>query len=564
MKKKMLIIGAALAAVLVIAASVYFIFFRMKSEQVNNPEPFPDPTELPSPTVSPTASPLPEDAAQEVQLYPAYTKSGCVTKFGYIDRSGNFVIEPAYDHAEDFAEGMAIVIQDGIYKVIDSKGTVMYENDNQIRSFRNGMAAFLRSVEDNMLYGYINRKGQEVIPPSYLFADDFSEDGQAYVALPDGSSFQLIDRTGSVLENSQVTLGNGYVSDFQDGYLIYYDSDAMLYGVKRVDDTPVFDPIYSSIDYLGSNLFAIKDPSVESYKASFYPAAIFNAQGEQLTEYNLYDLQPFNGDYSSAADESAVFFIDKTGQEDSSLPSYDGGGSLTLLGDIVKAEIDGDLAYYNLDNTVLWKADTTFRLDSGILVKQLHFKPLRSVMVRYPKVEGLPDPAVQHQINEHLESIFTDARANITAEDYLSVDDRFQASLLDQLLVIQMNGYDYFAGAAHGMPLKEYYYIDIATGSFYELKDLFLKDSGYKTAINEIIQAELEEASEDNLYLPDSFTGITDAQYFYLTENSLVIYFYPYEIAPYAAGFPEFEISFDDLAEYLNTNGDFWKAFHNK
>ncbi len=561
MKKAMLPIGAALA-VLVIAITVYFIFLRDKSEQVNNPESVLTPTQMPSPTISPTATPVPDGTAQDNLLFPVFVKEEGHSKFGYIDHSGAFAIEPAYDSADNFTEGIAIVTSDGMYKAIDSKGAVIYENNGEIRPFHNGMAAVQRITGDSSLYGYINLKGQEIIAPSYLFADDFNEDGQAYVALPDGSSFQLIDRTGKALESYQVTVGNGYVSDFRDGYLIYYNSDAMRYGVKKVDGTSVFDATYSSIAYLGSNLFALTAASLESYETTFYPAAIFNAQGEQLTEYSLYDLQPFRGEYTSAADETSVFFIDKTGQEVTSLPSYDGGGRLTLLGDIVKAEIDGDVAYYRLDNTVLWKTDTTSHLASGISVKELRFKPLRSVMVRYPQVEGLTDPAVQRQINEQLETLFTESRTNITVEDHLSVDDSFQASLTNHLLAIQMNGYDYYSGAAHGMPLREYYYIDTATGTFYNLKDLFLKGSNYKSKIDEMIRTKLEEASEDSMYFADSFTGITDAQHFYLTENSLVIYFYPYDIAAYAAGFPEFEIPFEDLADDLNTDGAFWKAFH--
>ena len=559
MKKAILPIGAALA-VLVIAITLYFIFLRDRSEQVDNPGSVP--TQAPLPEVSPTMPPVPEDTTQEDILFPIYVKEEGLSRFGYIDHSGRLAIDPAYDSAGNFTEGAAIVTVDGIDKVIDSKGSVIYENSGLIRSFRNGLAAFQERSEDSALYGYINSKGQEVISPSYLFADDFNEDGQAYVALPDGSSFQLIDRTGNVLESYQVTVGNGYVRDFRDGYLIYYNSDAMRCGVKKLDGTSVFDAIYSSITYLGSNLFALTDPSLESYETTFYPAAIFNAQGEQLTEFSLYDLQPFYGDYASAADETSVFFIDKTGQEVASLPSYDGGGTLTLLGDIVKAEIDGDIAYYRLDNTVLWKADSTIRLSSGISVKELKFKPLRSVLVRYPQIEGLADPGIQHQINEQLESIFTEARTNITVEEHLSVDDSFQASLINHLLVIEMNGYDYYSGAAHGMPLQEYYFIDTTTGTFYDLKDLFLKESGYRSKIDEIIHARLEEASEDSMYFSDSFTGITDAQNFYLTEANLVIYFYPYEIAAYAAGFPEFEIPLKELEDYLNTDGAFWKAFH--
>ena len=295
----------------------------------------------------------------------------------------------------------------------------------------------------------------------------------------------------------------------------------------------------------------------------FDPSALFNASGKQLTDYTLYDVQHFNGDYSSAANDTYVYFMDSSGKEITSLPSFDGEGKLLLLGDTVKAEIDGDLTYYRLDNTVLWKADNTTYPENGIKVKELKFKPLRSVMVRYPQVEGLPDSAIQKNINEQLESQFTESRANITVEDGLSVDDSFKASLTKNLLTISMSGYDYYEGAAHGMPLKDFFYIDITTGNFYRFKDLFLQGSDYKTFLDEFIRTKISEADpEEYMFFPDSFTGITDSPYFYLKEDSIVIYFYPYEIAPYAAGFPEFEISFEELKDFLNTDGAFWKSFH--
>jgi hypothetical protein len=235
-----------------------------------------------------------------------------------------------------------------------------------------------------------------------------------------------------------------------------------------------------------------------------------------------------------------------------------------MFGDIVKAEIDGDLAYYRMDNTVVWQSSNEIALTPTISVKQMKFKPLRSVIVRYPKLEGLTDTAVQSQINEQLETLFTESRSNITKEDQLSVDDSFTAQLTNNLLTIAMSGYDYYEGAAHGMPLKEYYFIDITTGEFYDFKDLFKKDSDYVTKINELIKAKIDEEINkgDSMYFEDAFTGITDAQHFYVGSDNLTIYFYPYDISAYAAGFPEFTIPFAELSDCIDTEGAFWKAFH--
>ncbi len=561
MKKAVIAVGCVLAA-LILTLSVYFIFIKDRSEQVDNTDTVITPTESPTEAPTPSPTPLPEAPTEITGLYPAFQLVNSEQKYGYIDESGAFVIEPVYDYAELFTEGVGIVRIGNQYKAIDSTGAVIFDNNDTILPFHNGMAAYMATKEDTLLYGYIDRNGKVIIEPSFIYADSFNEDGQAYVALPGGNSYQLIDKTGKVLESYEVDLGSDYVYGFENGYILYGNSETFKYGVKKVDGTSILEAKYSSIAYLGHDLFAVKSPDIESYEAMFDPSAIFHASGEQLTDYTLYDVQHFSGDYSSAANDTEVYFIDTKGQEVTSLPSFEGSGTLTLLDNIVKALIDGDLSYYRLDNTLLWQEDTTIYLENGLKVKELKFKPLRSVMVRYPAVEGLSDPIIQKAINEQLETLFTESRANITVEDHLSVDDSFQAALTKNLLIISMSGYDYYEGAAHGMPLSEYYFIDINTGEFYDFKDLFIKGSDYKTAINEFIKTKIAEANpEESMFFEDAFTGITEAQHFFLTENGIVIYFYPYDIAPYAAGFPEFEIPFEDLMEYIDTQSSFWKSF---
>lgn len=562
MKKVIIAVGCVLAA-LIIVLSVYFIFIKDKAEKVDNPNIINVPTEGPTQVPTPTDIPNSGDTSNSTELFPAYQMIEGEKRYGYIDLSGTFVIEPAYDYAENFTEGVAIVWTGENYKVINTSGATVFENNNIILPFSNGMAAYMNIKEDTLLYGYIDINGKIIIEPSFIFADSFNEEGQAYVALPGGNSYQLIDKTGKVLEDYKVDLGGNYINAFEDGYILYSVTDTMKYGVLKVDGTTILEPIYSAISYLGRDLFAVKNPELESYGVMFDPAALYNASGEQLTDYNLYDIQHFTGEYTSASNDTYVYFMDSSGKEVTSLPSFDGEGMLTLLDDTVKAEIDGDLAYYRLDNTKLWQADTTTYLETGIIVKELKFKPLRSVMVRYPQVEGLKDPAIQKNINEQLETQFTEARANITVDDNLSVNDSFKASLNKNLLTISMSGYDYYEGAAHGMPLREFFFIDITTGEFYDFSDLFIQGGEYKTYIDEFIRTKISEADpEESMFFPDTFTGITDSPYFYLKENSIVIYFYPYEIAAYAAGFPEFEISFEELKDFIKTDSAFWKSFH--
>lgn len=43
-------------------------------------------------------------------------------KFGYIDKTGKYVIEPQFDHAREFAEGIALIEIAGKYGYVDKVG----------------------------------------------------------------------------------------------------------------------------------------------------------------------------------------------------------------------------------------------------------------------------------------------------------------------------------------------------------------------------------------------------------------------------------------------------------
>lgn len=554
--RKIIIPVCAAILLIILGVSLYFILKDQPAEQVNNPDITIAPTDTPEPTSVPTVVPTPKQS-----IYPAYRVIDSVKKYGYIDSNGTFVIEPTYDYADDFHDGVAVVMQGEDNLVIDRTGEVIYRSKNSIGSFQNG-AATINTTENGWLFGFIDPTGRVIVEPKYSAVSNFDKDGHAYAYHPENASYDLIDLVGNVVDSFTPNINADYVLSFEDGYAVY--TKGSKFGVTSIPTgQTILEPIYSSIEYLGSNLFAVKEPNIESYEAEIKPAAIFDLLGNQLSDYVYYDVSHFNGPYASACDDTSIFFIDTDGKPVDSLPSYNGSGTLTLLDDIIKANVDGVLTYYRTDNTVLWKADTSINLGSGIIVKDMIFKPLRTVLVHYPQLAGMQDTNIQNQINEQFDTIFTESRANITKEDTLTVSDGFSASMKNNLLIISMSGYDYYSGAAHGMPLQNYYFVDIITGKFYELKDLFKEGSDYKTPINEIISEKIKEdiAAEEYIYFEDQFTGISDAQYFYLTDDSVIIYFYPYDIAAYAAGFPEFTVTFEQLDEVIDKDGAFWKAF---
>jgi serine/threonine protein kinase len=93
-------------------------------------------------------------------------------KYGYIDQTGRVVIQPQFDSADDFFEGMAVIRIGKKYGFIDKKGELLIPPQFDFTlNFSEGLAM----VNIDNKYGYISKNGQFVIPPKFDDASDFSE-----------------------------------------------------------------------------------------------------------------------------------------------------------------------------------------------------------------------------------------------------------------------------------------------------------------------------------------------------------------------------------------------------
>lgn len=497
------------------------------------------------------------------KLFPACKQVNGDIKYGYIDEKGSFKIKPIYQAADDFSDGVAIVNDGDENKVIDVNGNVLFKSTGIISNFHNGMAVFT-DLNHNFAEGYINTKGKVVIKPQYRIAGYFTDNGTALVFSKTGK-YLLINKMGKVLKTYKAATKYNDFNSFEDGYIIYRDQKTFFYGVVDLKGKAIFKPVYGEITYLGNNLFGIKK------KPTFLnlgllqkmPAAIFNKDGKQLTKYSLYDLSRFTGKYASYTDNTSTYFIDQNGKSDNTLPKLQGRGTMIMQGDIIKADNDGELIYMKKDGTIIWKYDSSYTFTSGISVRAYKFKPNKYAVVYYPVVQGLSDISIQQSIDSELKTIFTQNRKKLKEKDDLSVNDSFTAEQRNDLLIIRRNGYDYYFGGAHGTPIREYYFIDLKSGSFYTLQDLFKNNSGYVSKLSNIIKKQMKDKMKkgEMSYFPNSFKTINQNQRFYLKDDRLIIYFDVYEVTAYAAGFPEFEIPFKDIKDMINTEGTFWKAF---
>ncbi|MFT4144210.1 MAG: WG repeat-containing protein [Mobilitalea sp.] len=563
--KKYMIPFFSLLFLIIISVTLFVVLIVKSKKDTDIPASDLNQTTAPTVVATPTVSTAPASIPEIItSLYPAYIVNDNIRIYGYIDKSGAFVIDPVFDMASEFHDGVAHVTIAGTDCVIDENGQVLFTSHNIMEDYHSGLASFyvLESGTDTTLYGYMDTKGKVVIEPKYLFASDFNEEGTAYVSLS-ANKYALIDKTGKELQTFELSSNFDNPWNVQDGYLIYSKDGLNRNGIVKVSGEEILAPSYSEIVYLGDDLFAVKPELDSSDEIAASKQALFNGAGEQLTDYIFYDLNQFHDGYSSATDNTTTFFINSKGERADTLPSFEGRGTLYLDDDVITGNIDEQLIYSTLDKTIFWEANTTYQLSNTLTAETVKFKPNRNVLVYYPKLNGLTDKQIENQINEQLKSIFIDPRKDLTIDDNTSVDDYFSVSLMNNLLIVNRNGYDYPFGAAHGMPLMDYYFIDIRSGVQYTLKDLFKTDTDYITKINELISDEFSanSADDNSMYFDDVFKGITENQYFKLEADALIIYFYPYDIAAYAAGFPEFTIPFIDIMDYIDTNGAFWNSF---
>ncbi|MCC0783924.1 DUF3298 and DUF4163 domain-containing protein [Clostridioides sp. ES-S-0108-01] len=164
-------------------------------------------------------------------------------------------------------------------------------------------------------------------------------------------------------------------------------------------------------------------------------------------------------------------------------------------------------------------------------------------------VERSTNDKIKNDIFEFYNKSYKEAKQYL--KDNPDEENKFVANVdfelkknTDSALSIKVRYYTY-SGGAHGFYQDIAYNVDMRTGKFLELMDLFKDNTKYKEVIDEEIKrqiAELEKKDEENIGIYN-FKAIKENQNFYLQDENLVIYFDLYDITSYAAGIPEFSIN---------------------
>lgn len=113
------------------------------------------------------------------------SKGNIKSKWGFIDRNGNWAIKPVYDDARDFKNGYCLVEEGSLMKFIDTKGNTVYQFDdysytvnamNSIGDIYNGYFLYAPLMGRPQFY---DLKGNLV--KGYQDASGFTDKGYAFV-----------------------------------------------------------------------------------------------------------------------------------------------------------------------------------------------------------------------------------------------------------------------------------------------------------------------------------------------------------------------------------------------
>ncbi|ERJ11707.1 WG repeat-containing protein [Haloplasma contractile] len=518
---------------------------------------------------------------------------------GLIDRFGNYVIKPKFLEINGFSEGLAIVVDEEGFKVTDETGTII---TNQVYDFIGNYsekrAVFrITSDEGEALYGYLDEQGNEVIEASYLDANDFYEE-RAVVKIED-NQFGLITPKNQVIERYDYNYVGPYASEdkliFKKdkskkyGYIStagaivlpatysdanpFKDSRAIVnmsskknkYGVINSKGDFVIKPEYFELKNLGEGRFAVGKAidDDQPYRGTRY--AIADQDGNFLTNFTYYNVSDYKDWIATAYDVRDTFFINMSGGVMSALPIVVGSGTLDYLNQLIKAEVDYRTSYLTPRDDIIYEQNKEVPLSKRkTFVVEEKYRPNMDYLVYYPQIKGLPNHLTEQIVNERLEeeSKADEAVPSDMLLNYTLYGDFEIIFNHKQLVTIVITTYKYEFGSAHGVTEQFYAHIDLKTGRFYKLGDLFKKNSDYKGKIETMIKEQVEETEQYDYVFEDADFFIKDDQIFALDQNTLTIYYKPYEIAPYVAGFPSFTVPFSDIDSIINKKGEFYKSFN--
>ncbi len=169
-------------------------------------------------------------------------------KCGYINKSGEWVIKPKFKTCNVFSNGFAIVrVKKRQWRYIDKSGRIItIPKSTNVHGCNYNPNTPLVVNYQNKKYGYIDIEGNWILEPIFDDANCFTKNGLALVKSNGKNKF--IDKTGKV----KIKIDKGYVSDFKEDGLARIDLNGATGAIDK-NGNWVIKPIFDFIGEFSKN-----------------------------------------------------------------------------------------------------------------------------------------------------------------------------------------------------------------------------------------------------------------------------------------------------------------------
>ncbi|WP_127530227.1 WG repeat-containing protein [Paenibacillus kobensis] len=311
----------------------------------------------------------------------------------YASESLAYGIEPQYESAGVFFEGLAAVQKGGKWGYIDKTGAVVvpfqYDAAQQLSG---GLAVVGLLTDGEMKFGYINGQGKEVTPIVYD-STGYGNNGYAHVIMKGKKS-------GSV-----------------------YDSDA-AYGLVGLQGE-IIPPVYESVSDVSDGMIVVKQDGKFGY---------FDTSGKAVTPFIYTDANPFSNGLGRVYQKAKSGFVDRTGKAVIPLDSRSYGDFHEGLAAVL---VDGKYGYIDTFGQMIVKPkyEEAWYFNNGLAPVKLNGK--------YGYIDQTGKTVVPFRYDE-ISNTFTNGLARVSiGEDYFlkPSEDQYYSGQGSRLLTTKKFGY---------------------------------------------------------------------------------------------------------------------------
>ena len=244
------------------------------------------------------------DEMTDYDFYEGLTAVYNGEKNAYIDVDGKEITSFIYDEAGRFSEGLAVAIRDGKYFIIDTSGKELVELKFTADLGNDCFSEGMFPVWGNEGLGFINTKGELVIPCKYS-SDPGIYFSEGLVSVFNGNKYGYIDKTGKevipFIYDQAYPFSDGLAPVNKDGKWFYIDKSG-----KNAFET-------------NSDCLGFEDGLAVEYSEDGQTHFYIDKTGEKAFE-NEYDAaEPFKDGYArvgkKSGDDYLYGIIDKKGNE---------------------------------------------------------------------------------------------------------------------------------------------------------------------------------------------------------------------------------------------------------